>query len=366
MALCSTKSRTRSASGTLIEQGYLSALISKRGDAQIDTTGLHRQAGDYVASEVDAAAMVNLESNVREIVAYGQDRRAWLTFSAGVAHATAVRDEMRRYGVASEVVTGKMDDAQRDRAIRAFREGHIRHLSSVGVLTTGFNVPQVDLVALMYSTLSPVKYVQTVGRGFRLAEGKANCLVLDYGGNVRRHGPIDLVEIKPPGEGGGDAPVKECPECASYVLVALRICPDCGFEFPAPEPEEKLEREADTTPILSKAPALAQVQEVPVTGWYCERHEKEGSPDSLKVTYFAGLLSFREWWALEHRGFARDKAERLWLQHGGRQPVPSDIFEAQSRFGELTPPAVLQVRKNGKWWDILGRKFVLAATGEAA
>ena len=350
----------------LIDQGYLSPLVSKQGKETIDTSKLHRLGGEFVPREVDAAAMENLEANVQEIIAYGQERRAWLTFSAGVEHATAVRDELRRYGVSAEVVTGDMDKGARDQAIRRFKSGDLRCLTSVGVLTTGFNVPHVDLIALMYSTLSAGKYVQTVGRGFRLAEGKANCLVLDYGNNVRRHGPVDLVEIKPPGEGGGDAPVKECPQCASLIYASYRTCPDCGHEFPPPEPEEKLQREADTTPILSKAPALALIEEVPVVGWECRKHEKLGSPDSLCVSYYAGLMSYREWWAFEHAGFARAKAEKLWRLHGGEDPAPADVFEAQSRWGELTPPASIQVRKNGKFFDIMGRKFARAAQGEAA
>jgi DNA repair protein RadD len=63
----------------------------------------------------------------------------------------------------------------------------------MGVLTTGFNAPAVDLIALLRPTKSAGLYVQMVGRGTRLAPGKENCLVLDFAGNVRRHGPIDLV-----------------------------------------------------------------------------------------------------------------------------------------------------------------------------
>ena len=68
----------------------------------------------------------------------------------------------------------------------------------MGVLTTGFNAPAVDLIAMLRPTKSAGLYVQMAGRGTRLAPGKQNCLVLDFAGNVSRHGPIDLVEPRKP------------------------------------------------------------------------------------------------------------------------------------------------------------------------
>ncbi len=61
------------------------------------------------------------------------------------------------------------------------------------MLATGFNVPEVDLIALLRPTQSTGLYVQQVGRGLRLAKGKTDALVLDYAGLVRRHGPIDVL-----------------------------------------------------------------------------------------------------------------------------------------------------------------------------
>ena len=70
----------------------------------------------------------------------------------------------------------------------------------------GFDAPNVDLIALMRPTKSPGLYVQMVGRGLRIAPGKTDCLVLDFGTNVLRHGPLDMVRPTQPGEGDGEAP----------------------------------------------------------------------------------------------------------------------------------------------------------------
>ena len=76
----------------------------------------------------------------------------------------------------------------------------------MGVLTTGFNAPAVDLIAMLRPTKSAGLYVQMAGRGTRLSPGKSNCLVLDFAGNVALHGPIDAVMPSPPGKGDGEPP----------------------------------------------------------------------------------------------------------------------------------------------------------------
>ena len=96
----------------------------------------------------------------------------------------------------------------------------------MGVLTTGFNAPAVDLIAMLRPTKSTGLYVQMAGRGTRLAPGKENCLVLDFAGNVARHGPIDLVKPKDKtnGRGDGEAPTKVCPACQTINPLAARVC----------------------------------------------------------------------------------------------------------------------------------------------
>ena len=78
------------------------------------------------------------------------------------------------------------------------------------MLTTGFDAPHIDCVVLLRPTMSPGLYYQMVGRGFRLHPGNQNCLVLDFGGNVLRHGPVDGIKVKASGvSGNGQAPAKE-------------------------------------------------------------------------------------------------------------------------------------------------------------
>ncbi len=99
---------------------------------------------------------------------------------------------------------------------------------------------------------------------------------------------------------------------------------------------------------------------MPVVTWMARRHVKAGSPDSLRVTYSAGLMSYPEWVLLEHSGPGRYRAEKWWAAHGGQMPVPSCVEEALARWAELSQPLFIGVRKNGKWFNIVSRRFSMS------
>ena len=338
----------------LIDQGYLSPLVSKQPATQLDVSKVGTRAGDFIARDLAAAVDQDAitRAAVAEIIDYGKDRKSWLAFCSGVDHARHVAEEFQRRGITCRTIFGDTPKDERDAIIAAFKRGDIRALASMGVLTTGFNAPGVDLIALLRPTKSAGLYVQMVGRGTRLAEGKENCLVLDFAGNVRRHGPIDLVRPKRPGEGGGgEAPTKVCPMCDSIIALSAIECPDCGYEFPARE--LKIAPTAAALPVLSpKTP-----QWLPVHGVSYSRHDKLGGLPSLKVTYSSGLTSYSEWICIEHQGYARQKASDWWRKRAPGLPVPLSVNEAILQAGELTRPSAISVRPLGRYFEITGYRF---------
>lgn len=348
----------------LIEAGYLSPLISKATAAQIDTSSVHVRAGDYVSSELEAAAMKGdlVSRAVAEMVEFGADRKAWLAFCSGIAHAAAVAEAIRGHGIAAQHVDGTMDKATRDGLIARFRAGEIRCLTSVNVLSIGFNVPHVDMVALMRPTKSTGLYIQQVGRAFRTAPGKADALILDYAGVVRRHGPVDAVSIGPRGGGKGKGKsdpdqilAKECPECKTLAGLAQRECKVCGHQW-AVETKAPHEARADgETGILSTEKVPPKM--LPVVEWRFAPFEKMGSPVSVRVTYFAGISSYTELLGFEYTGRWRHHACEFWAMHGGAMPFPKTSAEAIERAAELTQPATISVKPNGKYHDITARTF---------
>ena len=338
----------------LIDQGYLSPLVSKQPATRLDVSKVGTRAGDFIARDLAAAVDQDAitRAAVAEIIDYGKDRKSWLAFCSGVDHARHVAEEFQCRGISCSTIFGDTPKDERDAIIAAFKRGEIRALASMGVLTTGFNAPGVDLIALLRPTKSAGLYVQMVGRGTRLAPNKENSLVLDFAGNVRRHGPIDLVRPKRPGEGGGgEAPTKVCPMCDSIVALSSTECPDCGYEFPARE--VKIAPTAAALPVLSpKAP-----QWLPVHGVSYSRHDKLGGLPSLKVTYSCGIKSYSEWVCIEHQGYARQKASDWWRKRAPGLPVPLSVDEAILQAGELARPSAISIRPSGRYFEISGYRF---------
>jgi len=346
----------------LVSQGYLAPLIAKQTDTRLDVTGVGSRGGEFIAGQLEAAVdkQAITRAAVDEIVALGKERRSWLAFCSGVSHARHVRDAIRERGFSCECIFGDTPKAERDDIVERFKQGEIRALASMGVLTTGFNAPAVDLIAMLRPTKSTGLYVQIAGRGTRLAPGKENCLVLDFAGNVARHGPIDAVNPKTPGKGDGEAPIKVCPECQTINYAGVRHCMECDFEFPAPQ--IRIESHASTLAIMTSG----QPQWIKVTGMSCHRHEKPGKPPSLRVEYQCGMVRHREWVCLEHTGYARQKAVQWWLRCAPSSPVPATIAQALERVHELRVPTRIRVRAAGRFTEITGYEFAPCLAPSAA
>lgn len=103
-----------------------------------------------------------------------------LIFTSTVQHAREVLSLLPEDQ--SALVLGETEGSERDELLRNFRERRIKYLVNVSVLTTGFDAPHVDVIAILRPTESVSLYQQIVGRGLRLFEGKSDCLVLDYTG----------------------------------------------------------------------------------------------------------------------------------------------------------------------------------------
>ncbi|VDS10478.1 type I restriction enzyme EcoKI subunit R [Paracoccus haematequi] len=341
----------------LIDAGYLSPLVSKQPATRLDVSKVGTRAGDFIARDLAAAVDQDAitRAAVTEIIAHGRDRKSWLAFCSGVEHARHVAEEFGRQGISCRTIFGDTPKDERDAILAAFKRGEIRALASMGVLTTGFNAPGVDLIALLRPTQSAGLYVQMVGRGTRLAPGKENCLVLDFAGNVRRHGPIDLVRPKRPSDGGGgEAPTKVCPDCDSIIALSATECPDCGYVFPA--------REVKIAPTAATLPVLSPKQQwLPVTGVSYSRHDKAGGRPSLKVTYSSGLATYSEWVCLEHQGYARQKAAEWWRKRAPGCPVPLSVAEALAQTSRLAHPSDISVRRPGRYLEISGYRFAPCA-----
>ncbi|KQO90052.1 MAG: DEAD/DEAH box helicase [Methylobacteriaceae bacterium] len=345
--------------GDLIHQGFLAPLVCKATALALDVSGVPKRGGDYIPSALEAA--VNREwitrAAVEEMVGYGRERRAWLAFCAGLAHAASVRDAIRAEGISCETVTAETGKRERDRMVRDFRAGKIRCLVSVGVLSTGFNVPEVDLIALLRPTQSAGLYVQQVGRALRRAPGKSDAIVLDYAGLVRMHGPVDAVTARSVALGPaalGMARAKPCPGCGALIALNASTCEACWVE-PEPEDEEAPHAASaeDAMPILSES--ICPWREV--TGWRLDRGPGGSGPDRLEVALRWRGGGCRVEVCLEHSGHAREKAVQWWRAFGGADPVPMSVAAALKRADELERPETLRVEAAGRLSESVTVRF---------
>jgi len=342
----------------MVDQGYLTRLMSKQPKTRLDVSSVSIRGGEFVAGELERAVDrtdVN-ESVVREIVVLGAERKSWLIFCAGVKHATHIAEIVRRYGVSCETIFGDTPSAERDRIVSDFKAGKIRALASMGVLTTGFNAPIVDLLAVLRPTESTGLYIQIMGRGMRNSPGKEDCLVLDFAGNIARHGPVDRVNPKKPrqSDGEGVAPTKTCPKCQSIVFAGTSECPDCGYRWP-PTPIA-IDQTATTLPVMSmNAPS----EWFKVNSVSYRLHKKAGSPDSMRVEYRCGIALHSEWVCFDHKGYPHDKALRWWQRRmTGPGILPKSTADAIEKSESLRKPTEIKVRKNGKYTEIVEFRFM--------
>jgi len=339
----------------LIVQGFLCPLKSKAGRRKADTSNLHIRGGEFIAGEVEALMDDDslVRSACREIVDHTRDRHSVLIFAAGVQHAQHVQRVLSESGHECGFVCGETLPFERAETLKQFKDGELKYLVNVNVLTTGFDAPNIDCVALLRPTNSPGLYYQMVGRGFRLHPSKDDCLVLDFGGNILRHGPVDALQIKDRAGGTGEAPAKECPECQAVIHAAYAVCPECGYEFPPPE-RQKHSDKAETAGILSGEVTETdyEVSEV-YYSVHVKRDAPEDHPRSLRVDYRCGLNDYHsEWVCFEHDGYARQKAEAWWKARS-HEPVPEMIEQAVdiAEAGGLAPTLAITVR------SVAGEKY---------
>jgi len=337
----------------LINEGFLSPLVTKAPNTTLDVSGVHTRGGEFINSELQNAVDL-AETNraaVREIIHYGKDRKSWLIFCTGIQHAYNVRDALRERNIVAETVTGETNAMERDYILEGFKSGEIRAITNCDILTTGFNAPNTDLLGILRPTQSTGLYVQIAGRGMRIAPGKENCLVLDFAGNIERHGPIDMVQPRVKSEkGNGKAVVKTCPNCRSVVFAGYKCCPDCGHVFP--QHSVKINSEASTEMIISnEKPFWVDVDSI------CyRRHEKVGKPDSLRVDYHCGLIVYSEWVCIEHTGYAQRIARNWWSRHGG-DPNVVTVSQALTVAQHLKAPIQIMVKQDNNFWRVMRHHF---------
>lgn len=343
----------------LVDAGHLAPLRSKITDHKLTTDGLHKRNGEYISAEVEQRFNTDdhNDSVVGEIIRRAGDRRHWLIFCAGVEHSEGVAECLRNKGITAEPLDSSHSKTERERKLAEFEAGKIRALCNVGILTTGYDFPALDCIAFLRPTMSPGLYLQMAVRGMRIAPGKLDCIIMDFVGNVSRHGPV--TEIITPRKSGksGDAPVKACPDCGEIVHAGAKACPACGHQFPGVEKEIPRLHNDDIM-------GVDDTMMMQCTRWHWDVRASKGNGTIMLVCRYYGGLSdpiVTEYLCVMHGGYAGTKAHMLLLSMAKRSGAEIGDFDSGSlgsvaeAMESSTHPVTLSYKKDGKFYKVIDR-----------
>lgn len=350
---------------SLIDRGLLCKLVSSNADSSVDTSGLHIRAGEFISKECERLfGEQEILDACNELLAKTQDRHSVLIFSTSVNHATAIRHILQlSSGSVVDMIHGGTAKLEREAIIERFRKMQTRYLVNVDVLTTGFDAPVVDCVAILRATASPGLYAQIVGRGMRPHASKQDCLILDFGENIKRHGPIDRIRPtrKQSSEATGEAvetekglPGRQCPAC-EVIARPEQIACECGFRFPIGFRHNATTDNADI--ISSDTERFYEVKDVLyrvvnpkgqspklLVQYVVESSGKTRLPDDLPTRFIA----------FDSDNERIDDFCRKWWRSRTDIDFPSNAFDAMKIAKQklLGMPSTVMAHKDGTKWTI--------------
>ena len=179
-----------------VGDGYLCPLVGVETTVQLDLEGARKANGDFVMTDVSQREdAVWLRAMARSLPALTQTRKHLAVYCPTI-DAAELAAEVIAYetGWTTDVMAGSITRDERKDSLARFKSGETRVLCSVDMITTGFDFPPLDCIVCLRPTLSSSLWVQIQGRGTRLADGKKNCLILDFVGNLQRLGGVDMYE----------------------------------------------------------------------------------------------------------------------------------------------------------------------------
>lgn len=387
----------------LLEENYLTeAKIMDMAVLGYDFSHLKASSTGYFR-EADLNNVISKSSRatpliIKQVITMAKERLGVMIFASTVNHAQEIMGYLANESAA--LVIGDTPLADRERIIQEFKAQKIKFLVNVSVLTTGFDAPHVDLIAILRPTESISLYQQIVGRGLRLFAGKKDCLVMEFAGNCydlyqpevgepRPDSDSEIVTIPCPACGfnnnfwgkldpagfvvehygrqcqgykeneegerehcGYRFRAKFCPQCGADNDIAARHCHQCDTVLV--DPDKK----------LREAMQLKDAMIVKCTGMRLEAGKNRFDKPQLKVTYIGEENNeITEFWQLSGKGQKSDFLKFFITPHlvDRHRPfietAPTKVIRNEHR---LRHPDIVIAQKVGRFWKIRDKLFDLA------
>ena len=357
----------------LIRSGFLCRLsayaVNEHAIIDAGSVGLKFKNGDFKERELEKIAMV--DTTIIEVVndwidnAYTKGRTATVFFCVSVLHAEKMTQCLKTYGIMAECVTGETPKEKREDVLEKFNNGSIHAICNVGVLTEGWDAPRADCIALLRPTQSVGLFVQMCGRGMRLHEDKDNCLLLDYGENVARHGCLD--EVQPDQSAPAKYHPKICSSCKAINLPAAKKCIECDQVFEGAKKFEELETrkekeaakrtKAERQAVLSDEREKAKPRYKPVTDIYATVTKSHNGSEYCQVIFTVKNEFFPKKMPLMFgHPTAHNMAVRKWKKIAEKWGSPNQPWMAAELInsGAFENIAEIVLQKQGKYENVIG------------
>ena len=230
--------------GELIQDGYLST--PHYYGVKADLSKIATKMGDYDQQQVaemftEQKLYIGVVENYEKLT----PRKKAIVFSSNIQNSIEIAEEFARHGYPVRHLDSTFNKNEREAVLEWFDKSPNGILCNVGILTRGFDQPDIEVVILYRATKSLPLMLQMIGRGSRTTKTKKDFYILDFGNNIQEHGfwhikrPWSLAMPKKREPKEEPPAVKECPNCSAILPAAVRICTECGYEFQATEEEKE-------------------------------------------------------------------------------------------------------------------------------
>ena len=288
----------------IIELGKLNP--AKSFGVQIDLTGAKKTAHDYNTEKYYT------ENKLFQGVVSNWEKHApqskTILFASSINSSMEVAKEFHSRGYEARHVDGKMSEAKRKSVLDWFANSSNGILCNCGILTAGYDQPDIKTVILYRATTSLPLFLQMCGRGSRLYQGKTHFNILDFGNNIQRLGFWQerrewKLDNSSKTKKEQPAPAKICPKCDGFNLASAVKCECCGFVFPKKKKtkEEVILEELEEVKTKGKLLSSLSVKDLITLQqskalkapfvWRVVRSRGEGT-----LRYYAKLMGYKPDW----------------------------------------------------------------------
>lgn len=323
----------------LINDGFLTPLRWKvRREDKLEKLKTQNN-GDLKESEHFEVVSQNyfLESIYDVWKNYCSDKKT-VIYALNIAHAEAIGALFQKMNIRAGVIHSGMSRDEIRGKINEFD----KILINVGILTIGSDIPDITAIILARKILSTSLFFQIIGRGARLFPGKKDCLIIDLCGSALLHGNDPDNPILFNAKNQDAEKFKLCPDCEMMITYAAPKCPACDFFFPIESSDISIEKKETTD--IGDIVDLEDYEKIECDNITYRFHRtKKPLPTVWTKFWFRGKEIASIWLCPEHSGFAKQNADKYWIEMWGSDPPPNSVDDFLIRKMELSTKAEITI-----------------------